>query len=208
MTAAANLAVLLSGGGRTLLNLLDRIDDGSLPARVTLVVASRECLGAERARQRGLTVRIEPGDIPIGRFESMLRDSGAAFAALAGYLRLVPIPAGFEDRILNIHPALLPSFGGSGLYGERVHRAVLGAGCKVSGCTVHLCDGRYDTGPILVQRACPVLHDDTPETLAARVFEEEKKAYPEALAALIEGRVRFSEAPDATGRRIARIIPA
>ena len=208
MTRPGNLAVLLSGGGRTLLNIADRIDAGALSARVALVIASKECLGAERARARGFDVRIEPGDIARDRLGAMLREGGAEFVALAGYLRLVAIPPGFEDRVVNIHPALLPSFGGAGLYGERVHRAVLAAGCKVSGCTVHLCDERYDTGPILVQRCCPVLADDTPETLAARVFEEEKKAYPEALAALVEGRVRFSGADDGTGRRIARIIPA
>ncbi len=208
MTAPANLAVLLSGGGRTLLNLVDRIGDGSLPARVTLVVASRECPGADRARKRGLTVRIASGDIARDDLGRMLDDAGASIVALAGYLRLVAIPRGFEDRVVNIHPALLPSFGGTGLYGERVHRAVLAAGCKLSGCTVHLCDERYDTGPILVQRCCPVLPDDTPDSLAARVFEEEKLAYPEALRAMIEDRVRLEPAPDAPGRRIARIIPA
>lgn len=208
MSDRANVAVLLSGGGRTLLNLADRMDSGEVRARVSLVVASKECLGADRARARGFDVRVEPGDIPADRLGAILRSAGAEFVALAGYLRLVRIPRGFEDRVVNIHPALLPSFGGPGMYGERVHRAVLAAGCRVSGCTVHLCDDRYDTGPILVQRCCPVEEGDTPETLAARVFEEEKRAYPEALAALVEGRVGFSEQPDGTGRRVARIMRA
>src|SRR4029450_5553555 len=97
---------------------------------------------------------------------------------------------------MNIHPALLPSFGGKGMYGRRVHEAVLAHGCKVSGCTVHFVDGSYDTGPIVLQRTCPVADDDTPETLAARVFEEEKVAYPEAIRLFAAGRLKIE------GRRV------
>lgn len=186
----ATLAVMLSGTGRTLVNLFEKIDAGALPARVALVIASRPCPGAERARERGIPVRVMPGPIRPDDLERTLRGAGADLVALAGYLRMVSIPESYRWRVVNIHPALLPSFGGPGMYGQRVHEAVLAAGCKVSGCTAHLCDDRYDTGPILVQRACEVLEDDTPQTLAARVFDLEREAYPAAIRLLIEGRVR------------------
>lgn len=200
-TSPARLAVFLSGSGRTLVNLADRIDAGELNARIELVVASRPCPGAERAKERGFDTRIEPGDLAPDDVERLLASAGADFGVLAGYLRLLGVPPSWRGRIVNIHPALLPSFGGTGMYGLRVHRAVLDAGCKVSGCTVHLCDDRYDTGPIIAQRCCAVREDDTPETLAARVFEIEKELYPEAIARLIEGRVRID-----AGR--ASILPA
>lgn len=173
-----------------MLNLADAAERGELPARIALVIASRECPGAERARARGLPVRVMPGDIPAGVLGPLLREAGASVVVLAGYLRLVDVPEGFEGRVVNIHPALLPSFGGPGMYGDRVHRAVLEAGCKVSGCTAHVCDGRYDTGPILAQAACPVLPGDTPATLGARVFALETEMYPRVVRALVEGRVR------------------
>jgi phosphoribosylglycinamide formyltransferase-1 len=191
---------MLSGSGRTLVNLCDRIDAGDLPARVAVVIASKECLGAQRARDRGIPTLIEPGVLDADRLDSILREHGAQWVVLAGYLKMVNIPRAFEGRVVNIHPALLPAFGGPGMYGDRVHRAVLAHGCKIAGCTVHLCDERYDTGPIVLQRACEVRDDDSPESLAARVFELEKQAYPEALAALIEGRVVVE------GRR-TRILP-
>jgi phosphoribosylglycinamide formyltransferase 1 len=182
----ARLLVLISGGGRTMLNLLDRIAAGTLRAQVPLVVASRECAGAERARARGVEVRVIPGNIPAQALESLVREFAIDYVVLAGYLKLVPVPASLERRIINIHPALLPKFGGPGMYGHHVHEAVLAAGDAESGCTVHFCDAHYDQGPILLQRRCPVLPGDTPDTLAARVFEEELKALPEALDALIQ----------------------
>lgn len=181
----ARLAVLLSGGGRTLLNLLEEIDADRLDAEVALVIASRECLGAERARARGLAVEVIPGRIPAGDLEHRLREARIAWVVLAGYLHLVDVPRAWAGRVVNIHPALLPRHGGKGMYGDRVHRAVLEAGDTESGCTVHLVDEEYDRGTVLLQRRCPVLPDDTPETLAARVFEEERIAYPEALRRLI-----------------------
>lgn len=196
------LAVMLSGSGRTLVNLCDRIEAGSLAARVGLVIASKECPGAEKARQRGLPVRVLPGVIDADVLGTALSQAGAEWVVLAGYLKMVRIPAGFRGKVVNIHPALLPSFGGAGMYGQRVHEAVLAAGCKISGCTVHLCDDRYDTGPILVQRSCEVKEDDTAGTLAARVFELEKEAYPAAIGLLLAGRVQV----DGSGRR-ARIVP-
>lgn len=188
----ARLAVLISGGGRTLLNLQDHVERGTLPARIALVIASSdspEHPGASRARERGLHVEVIPGRIPRERLGAMLRAHGIDWVVLAGYLKLVEIPEAYRGRVVNIHPALLPRHGGPGMFGERVHRAVLASGDRESGCTVHLCDDRYDTGPIVLQRRCPVLPGDTPATLAARVFEEEKEAYPEALARLIRGTI-------------------
>ena len=189
----ARLLVLLSGSGRTLLNLADAIDRGELDAEIALVVASRECLGEQRARERGLATRVIAGRLNAEHLLSLVEASRADFVVLAGYLHLVPVPEALRGRIVNIHPALLPEFGGPGMHGLKVHEAVLRAGRTTSGCTVHLCDERYDTGPILLQRTCPVLPDDTPETLAARVFEQECIAYPQALNDLIAQRVSSGE---------------
>jgi phosphoribosylglycinamide formyltransferase 1 len=117
---------------------------------------------------------------------------------LAGFLQLVEIPPDFANRVLNIHPALIPAFSGKGFHGPAVHRAALEAGVKVSGCTVHFADNQYDHGPIISQRVVPVLDDDTPETLAARVFAEECEAYPEAITWFAEGRLVIE------GRRVRR----
>lgn len=180
------LAVMISGGGRTLLNLDDHIRAGTLPAHINVVIASSHCAGAERARARGLPVLVIPGEIPAAVLGRVLHDHSASWVVLAGYLKKVQIPLGFEGRVVNIHPALLPAFGGPGMYGERVHKAVIEAGSTISGCTVHLCDSEYDRGPIVAQASCDVKPDDTAQTLAARVFELEKALYPEALRRLIE----------------------
>lgn len=192
---------MISGGGRTLENLASHIEQGRLSAEIGLVIASSACPGAERARKRGLPTLVVPGVIEPGSLARMLSDHGAAWIALAGYLKLLRIPPGFDGRAVNIHPALLPSFGGPGMYGRRVHAAVLEAGCRVSGCTVHLCDDAYDRGPILAQRACEVLDDDTPESLGARVFALECELYPRVIQSILTGRVSIE------GRR-ARIMPA
>ncbi len=198
------LAIFLSGSGRTLLNIHERIRHAAINADLALVVASRECLGAQRARDLNLSTLIKPGNIPAHDFDALMREHRINHIILAGYLRLLSFPPEYRGRILNIHPALLPSFGGQGMYGHHVHEAVLRAGCKVSGCTVHFCDDRYDTGAILLQRCCPVLDDDTPDTLAARVFELEKDAYTDAIRALTEDRVALDvQGPCAR----ARILP-
>lgn len=186
MTAPARLCVMLSGSGRTMVNLLDRIEAGSLHATVPLVIASRECPGAQRARDLGVPeVLVIPGEIDAGTLDEALRSRAIDWVVLAGYLRLVHIPPGYEGRVVNIHPALLPDFGGAGMHGLRVHEAVLRSGARESGCTVHLCDDRFDHGPIILQRRCPVLPGDTAQTLADRVFALEREAYPEALQRLI-----------------------
>jgi len=177
----ARLAVLISGAGRTLLNLLEHIDDGSLDARVVLVIASRECHGAQRARDRGLDTHVIAGQIPADSLASLLDEAHADLVLCAGYLKLVDVPDAYRGRILNIHPALLPGFGGAGMYGDRVHRAVLESRATESGCTVHVVDEAFDHGPIIVQKQCAVLPGDTPESLAARVLGLECIAYPEAV---------------------------
>lgn len=190
------LAVLLSGGGTTMQNLADRIAAGSLNAQIVCVVASNtKAFGIERARQLGLpchvVARKEYEDSAAFSAEvfDKARSAGAELICLAGFLSLLVIPDDYNWRIINIHPALLPSFGGKGMHGQHVHQAVIDHGCKVSGCTVHFADPTYDTGPILVQRTCPVLPDDSPESLAARVYEQECEAYPQAITALAQGRV-------------------
>jgi phosphoribosylglycinamide formyltransferase-1 len=186
MSEPIRLAALISGGGRTVLNLADRIDAGDLDAKVVLVIASREGIaGVERARARGLDVRVLTDDDAI---YAALREASVDLVCLCGYLRLLRIEPDFEGRIINIHPALLPDFGGPGMYGDRVHAAVLAAGWTESGCTVHLVDEQYDHGPVILQRRCPVLPDDDVDTLAARVFEQECVAYPEAIRRIAEGK--------------------
>lgn len=174
------LACFISGGGRTVLNLLDAIEAGGLEAAIAVVVADRPCVGIERCRARGLDV-MEQRITTKQALRDLLERHHADLACLAGYLRLLPVPEGWEGRMLNIHPALLPRFGGPGMFGDRVHAAVIAAGERESGCTVHFCDDEYDTGRIVLQRRCPVLDTDSVETLAARVFEQECIAYPEAI---------------------------
>jgi phosphoribosylglycinamide formyltransferase-1 len=194
------LGVLISGGGTTLMNLLECIKQGRLNAEVAVVISSRSTVaGVERARAAGMNVKIiRTKDHPdIGGFskviEQELTAAGVELVVQGGWLCLWKIPARFENRVMNIHPALLPSFGGRGMWGHHVHEAVLKQGCKVSGCTVHFCTNEYDNGPIIVQRCCPVREDDTPDTLAARVFEQECIAYPEAVRLYAEGRLTVED---------------
>lgn len=193
------IAVLLSGGGTTLQNLIDRIAAGTLPARIVQVVSSRAAaFGVDRARLAGLPVEVVARkSFPTieafsGQTFDLCRQAGARLVVLGGYLQLLRIPDDFRWKVLNIHPALLPAFGGKGMYGHHVHEAVLEFGAKVSGCTVHFVDDQYDHGPIIAQRAVEVRQDDMPDTLAARVFAAECELYPAMLKAVIEGRVTVS----------------
>jgi formyltetrahydrofolate-dependent phosphoribosylglycinamide formyltransferase len=190
------LGVLISGGGTTLINILEYIKQGRLNAEVALVISSLSTVaGVERAKNAGLDVKIvrKKDYSDIDEFSKRLEDELAAanvdLVVQGGWLCLWKIPDRYENRVMNIHPALLPSFGGQGMWGHHVHEAVLKAGCKVSGCTVHFCTNEYDKGPIIVQRACQVKDDDTPETLAARVFEQECIAYPQAIRLFAEGKL-------------------
>jgi phosphoribosylglycinamide formyltransferase-1 len=193
------IAVLLSGGGTTLQNLIDRCADGSLPVRIVQVISSKGGVkGIERAQRAGLPVEVETRksfpsiEAFSERIFSFCRERAARLVCLAGFLQLLRIPDDFKNRVLNIHPALLPAFGGRGMYGHHVHEAVLAYGAKVSGCTVHFCDNDYDHGPVVLQRTVPVLDDDTPDTLAARVFEQECSAYPEAIRLFSAGRLQVA----------------
>ena len=197
------LAVLVSGSGTTLQNLIDQIAAGRLNAQIPLVIGSRSDLpGLQRAHGAALTTRVvdRKNFASCAEFSKRIfdfcSDAGVDLVCLAGWLCLLEVPEKFASRVMNIHPALLPSFGGKGMYGRRVHETVLAAGCKVSGCTVHFVDSTYDTGPIILQRTCPVLEEDTPDALSHRVFEQEKIAYPEAIRLFHQDRLRTE------GRRV------
>jgi formyltetrahydrofolate-dependent phosphoribosylglycinamide formyltransferase len=204
----ARLAVLLSGGGTTLQNLLDRIADGRLNASVVQVVSSRaDAFGVKRAQRAGVSTVVVERKSCASREEfsakifEPCREASADLVCMAGFLQLVLIPDEFRGRVMNIHPALIPSFCGKGFHGQHVHEAVIASGVKVTGCTVHFADNVYDNGPIIIQRPVPVLDDDTAETLAARVFEQECEAYPEAIQLFAEGRLKID------GPRV-RVLPA
>ena len=190
------LAVLLSGSGRTLDNLLERIASGHLAATIELVVSSREDVrGVRIAEAAGIPVSVvSPRGVAVADFSQAIFDACdsclADLAVMAGFLHLVRIPSRFAGRVVNIHPSLLPAFGGKGFHGMHVHRAVIERGCTLSGCTVHFVDDEYDHGRILLQKAVPVLCDDTPDSLAVRVFAAECEALPEAIA-LISKRSLF-----------------
>jgi len=207
MASPVRLGVLISGGGRTLQNLLDLSQAGQLKAKIVKVVSSKaDAYGLERARRHDVpAATVSPRD--FGSTEAFsraiteeLEAEQVELVAMAGFLSLYRIPERYGGRVMNIHPALLPSFGGTGYYGERVHQAVLDYGCKVTGCTVHFADNQYDAGPIIVQKALPVMEHDDAHSLAARVFEKEKEAYPEAINLYAERRLRVE------GRRV-KILP-
>jgi len=195
-----HLGAMISGGGTTLMNILEYIKDGRLNAEVSLVISSRSTVaGVERAKDAGLNVKIiRKKDYPdIDRFSKRIEQELVAanvdLVVQGGWLCLWKIPARYENRVMNIHPALLPSFGGQGMWGHHVHQAVINAGCKVSGCTVHFCTNDYDKGPIIVQRCCPVQENDTPDSLAKRVFEQECLAYPQAIKLFAEDRLTIRD---------------
>jgi phosphoribosylglycinamide formyltransferase 1 len=196
------LAVLISGSGRTLKNFIDLAAEGELPVDIRLVVASTPKAGGLKfAEQAGIPTRVirrsdfpagAEGDRPYGdAIFGACREAGARYVAMAGFLKLAPVPGDFVGRVVNIHPALIPAFCGHGMYGHHVHQAVLDAGVKVTGCTVHFVDNQYDAGPIIWQQPVPVFDDDTAETLSKRVFEVEKEAYPHVLKLLAADRIKL-----------------
>lgn len=192
------LGVLISGGGRTLLNLLEHIRRGELDAEIRIVISSLSNVkGVRRARDAGLNpVIIRKRDHhDVDAFSRRVFDTLDAhevqLTVLAGWMCLLRLPERWLGRVMNIHPGLLPGFGGQGFFGHHVHEAVLEAGASESGCTVHFCNNEYDAGPIILQRKVPVLPGDTADTLAERVFEQECIAYPEAIRLYAEGRLRL-----------------
>ncbi|RMH00740.1 MAG: phosphoribosylglycinamide formyltransferase [Planctomycetota bacterium] len=200
MTAPARLVLLASGGGRSLENLAEHIAAGRLPARIVQVISSRAEAGVvARCRRLGLPCRVIGRASHPDREErdralvAAIREARPDWVVLAGWLLLLPIPPDLEGRVINIHPALLPGYGGRGFYGHRVHEAVVADRPPASGCTVHFASAEYDRGPILLAEAVPVLPDDDADSLAARVFAAEKRALPEAIGHLIAGRARLED---------------
>lgn len=201
------IAVLISGGGTTLKNLIEKVKAGELPVSIVLVISSNpQAGGLQFAHEAGIPTIVvdwnqyqDPNSFSEVIFKHC-REARVNLVVMGGFLKKLVIPNDFENRVVNIHPALIPAFCGQGFYGHRVHEAVLEYGAKISGCTVHFADNLYDHGPIILQRTVPVLDDDTPESLAKRVFAEECKAYPEAIRLIAEGRVRVE------GRKV-RILP-
>ena len=199
MPDAVRIAVLASGGGSNFQALVDRFQGPDSPEReVVGVIASREGAGVlERARRAGVASAVPPpastGDGAGTFLRRTLDEWRSDIVVLAGYMKLVPeaLVRAYWGRILNIHPALLPSFGGRGMYGARVHRAVIDAGVRITGATVHFVDEAYDRGPILCQWPVPVLAGDTPESVAARVLTVEHRILPAAVEALASGAVRL-----------------
>ncbi len=186
--------MLLSGRGSNFAAILGAIERGELLAEVALCLSNRaDAGGLTTARERGIPAvhlsrpMVASDDAFSAALLTALTEHQVDLVALAGYLKPIPsaVVAAYRGRIVNIHPSLLPSFGGAGMYGRHVHEAVLRAGCKVSGATVHLVDDGYDTGRILAQSCVPVLDDDTPETLAARVLAVEHRIFPQTLARLL-----------------------
>ena len=201
------LGVLLSGGGRTLDNIIRCIRQEALPVQVAVVIASRPCRGVEIGQQADADThvvsyrKIADPQAYSQAITGLLDAAAVDLVVMAGFLSPWLMPDRYAGKVVNIHPALLPSFGGKGMYGHHVHRAVLAAGCKVSGCTVHFVTHEYDTGPIILQRCAPVEEGDTPDTLAERVFQQECIAYPQALRLYAQGRLKIEG-------RVVRILPA
>jgi len=201
------IAILASGGGTTMQNLLDRIAQGTLRAEIAVALSNNaDAFVLHRARNAGIPGHVVNRKDAGSREEfsrqmfAHCREAKADLVCLAGFLQLIEVPDDYLGRVMNIHPSLIPAFCGKGYYGHHVHEAVIAFGAKVSGCTVHFADNQYDHGPIILQQAVPVLDNDTPETLAARVFGAECEAYPEAIQLFADGRLKIE------GRRV-RIVP-
>lgn len=203
MTRTLRVAVLLSGEGTSFENLCERIDAGEVPAEIAVVIASKEKAGGlRRAERRGIPAVAVPrrAFASVAAFNDALHAELAKhdvdLVALLGFLSVFELRGKFDGKAINVHPALIPAFCGHGMYGHHVHEAVLASGVKLSGATVHFADDHYDTGPIILQEAVPVLDDDTTESLAARVQEVERKLVPEAIRLFAAGRLAIE------GRRV------
>lgn len=194
------IAVLISGGGTTLRNLIEVQRAGQLDVDLRLVISSRESArGLDYAREAGAATQVViKRQLPSGEAHSqavfdLCRSHGIELVVMGGYLDHVLIPNDYRNRVVNIHPSLIPAFSGQGFYGLRVHQAAIDYGVKLSGCTVHFVDNQFDHGPIIAQSACAVRTDDTAESLQARVFELECKLYPETISAIAAGRINISD---------------
>jgi phosphoribosylglycinamide formyltransferase 1 len=202
------VAVLLSGNGTSLENLLEHIASGDVPGEVVAVISSKaNAYGLERARKHGIPAIAIPRkehadpDTFNDALHAALEPYEADLVALLGFLSLFQLRGRYDGRVINVHPALIPAFSGTGFYGQRVYEAVLEAGVKLTGATVHFTDDEYDHGPILLQEAVAVEAGDTPDSLAARVTAVERRLVPEAIRLIAEGRVEIKD-----GR--TRLLPA
>ena len=197
------ISVMISGGGTTLKNLIDCYDRSELDAQITQVISNKPTAGGlQYAADAGIDCEIvDHRDYDdVESFSEAIFDAARLakvdLVVMGGFLRRVSIPEDFVNRVINIHPSLIPAFCGKGNYGRRVHQAVVDYGCKVSGCTVHFVDDQYDHGPIIDQSTVKVTAEDSAESLAARVFEAECELYPQVINAIAAGKVRMS------GRRV------
>ncbi|GMQ81192.1 MAG: phosphoribosylglycinamide formyltransferase [Rhodothermia bacterium] len=204
------LAVFASGGGSNFQSIVDAAESGTLKAEVILCVSNNPNAGVlDRAKRHEISIRVLDPSRYVNEEEyatlllASLKENKIDFIALAGYMKMIPaqIVREFSHRMVNIHPALLPAFGGPGMYGSRVHQAVLEAGVAESGATVHLVDEEYDSGPIVLKESVPVRADDTPESLAARVLKVEHAVYPRALSLFADNRIRID------GRNVTILKP-
>ena len=196
------IGVLVSGGGTNLQSIIDACKSGYIPGKVEVVISNRkEAYALERAKKNNIdALFIDRKDFITNqdyakRLIEEMEKRKVELVCLAGFLLLIDslFITKYKNRIMNIHPALLPSFGGKGMYGHYVHQKVLEYGCKISGCTVHFVDEKYDHGPVILQKAVSVLENDTPESLAARILEEEHKIYPEAIKLFAEKRLEVRD---------------
>jgi formyltetrahydrofolate-dependent phosphoribosylglycinamide formyltransferase len=193
-----NLAILISGSGTTLQNIIDKINGNTLNARIQVVVSnSPEAYGIKRAEKNSIPTAIvqrkdhNQSETFSNAIIEEIEKYPVDLIILAGFLHLFKIPDRYAGKVMNIHPGLIPSFCGKGYYGHHVHKAAIESGVKISGCTVHFVDNEYDRGPIIIQRAVHVNADDTPDTLAQKVFKEECIAYPEAIRLFADGRLEI-----------------
>lgn len=187
------IAVLLSGTGRTLDNFVKKIEEGKLKAEIVCVASSKTtALGLKKAIDYGIPAKgfdIKSHRELSERINNFILQYKPDLIVLAGYLKLYFVPEGYEFKVINIHPALIPSFCGRGYYGMKVHKAVWESGVKVTGCTVHFVNNNYDEGLIIAQRCVPVFSKDTPEEIASRVFEAECELYPEVINLFAENKI-------------------
>ncbi len=204
MDKPVKLAVLLSGSGSTLENIFSKIDSGFLPAEVEIVIASKtSAYGLVRAEKRGVKTAVVESraffnaGVPdwagmSDAINDVLFSHDIDLICLCGFMCFYHVPPRYAGRVMNVHPALIPSFCGKGMFGHHVHEAVKQSGVKLSGCTVHFVNNQYDSGPIIIQRCCPVSDTDTPDDIAEKVMQEERIAYPEAIKLFAEGRLRIA----------------
>ena len=200
MPALLPIAVLISGGGTTLRNVIEKIAAGELPVEIRLVISSSPAAGGlQFAAAAGIPTLVvaKNKSTSLEAFSEAIfapcRAADVRYVVMGGFLKQLLIPPNFENRVVNIHPSLIPQFCGQGMYGLKVHAAALAAGVPSTGCTVHFVDNQYDHGPIILQKTVPILPNDTPESLQARVFLAEREALPEVLQLLAANRVEVAK---------------